>query len=65
MATYGFLSDTERRVFVEKPQKYLISDIQESTFYNVSVNKRLELNSIGLIGTWMWFARRNDAYLRN
>ena len=65
IATYGFLSDNERRVFAEKPQQYLISDIQETTFESMSINGRLELNSIGLVGSWMWFARRDDAYLRN
>ena len=65
ISTYVFLSDNERRVFAENPQQYLITDIQKTTFENISVNNRLELNSLGLVSSWMWFARNYDAYLRN
>jgi hypothetical protein len=34
-------------------------------FYNVTGPNKIQLDSIGLISTWMWFMQRSDVNLRN
>ena len=65
ISTYIFLSDDERRVFAAQPHEYLIKDIREQKFHNVVNSQKLSLDSMGMVASWMWFARRSDAYLRN
>jgi len=65
MSTYCFLSDDEIRVFASQPQNYLVKQIYEYSFPNVTGNQRVSLDSLGLIACWMWFFQRSDAYLRN
>ena len=65
ISTFGFLSNDESRVFAQKPQDYLITEVYEKIFHNVSGAKRVELESIGLVKAWLFFLRRSDANLRN
>lgn len=65
ITTYVFLGEDERRLFATQPQEYLMHDIHETTFEGISVNEILDLKSMGLVSSWMWFARRDDAYKRN
>ena len=65
MATFCYLSEEERRVFSGKPQKYLIKEVSEDIKYNVSGRQRAEINSQGLVSSWMWFFQRSDVSLRN
>ena len=65
LATYVFLSDDERRIFASKDQEYIIKDVHEKEFHNIVNTSKLSLESTGMVVSWMWFARRNDAYLRN
>lgn len=63
--TYAFLSNDEQKMFAKNEQKYLIRQVQETTFYNVTGPNKIELNSIGLVTSWMWYLQRSDANLRN
>ena len=63
--TYAFLSNDEQKMFAKNEQKYLIRQVQETTFYNVTGANKIELNSIGLVSSWMWYLQRSDANLRN
>jgi len=65
ITTYVFLGEDERRLFATQSQEYLVHDIHETTFEGISVNEVLDLKSMGLVSSWMWFARRDDAYKRN
>ena len=65
ISTYGFLSTAESRVFASKPQDYLITEVYEKIFHNVSGSKRVELDSVGLVKDWLFFFRRSDANMRN
>jgi len=65
ITTYAFLSDDERRVFASQPQEYLIKEIYETDYHNIVNSAKLKIDSFGMIASWMWFARRNDAFLRN
>lgn len=65
IATYGFLSDDERRIFAAQPQNYLVKEIYEYKFFNVSETVKVKLESLGMVASWMFFLRRSDANLRN
>lgn len=66
ISSYVFLDEDEQRVFAAKPQEYLVKEVHEYNFYNITGSRRLELDSTkGLVSSWMWFFRRSDANLRN
>jgi hypothetical protein len=64
-STYAFLDKEEIRVFAAKPQKYLIKEIYEDIKYNITDVQRVNINSKGLVVSWMWFFQRSDVILRN
>jgi hypothetical protein len=65
ISTYGFLGEDERRSFAANPQNYLVKEIYEYKFYNVSETAKVSLDSLGMVSTWTFFFRRSDADLRN
>lgn len=65
VSTYAFLSDDEVRVFAAKPQKYLIREVHEYDYNNVTGNQRTKIYSLGLVASWMWFFQRDDIITRN
>ena len=65
ISTYGFLSEDERRQFASKPQNYLVKQIYEYRFNNVSESAKVKLDSLGMVSSWTYFFRRSDANLRN
>lgn len=65
IATYCFLSKEEQHLFAAEDQIYLVKDIFEYQFYNVTGSKKLQLTSNGMVSSWMWYLQRNDVALRN
>ena len=65
LSTYAFLSSDEQKVFASKPQQYLIKEVHEELFHNVTGNRRTSINSMSLVASWMWFFQRSDIALRN
>ncbi|MEX0598398.1 MAG: major capsid protein [Candidatus Paceibacterota bacterium] len=65
ISTYAFLSDNEVKAFAANEQKYLIKDVHEYNFYNVTGSQRVILDTLGMVSNWMWYFQRNDANLRN
>ena len=65
LSTYCFLSEEERELFAAQEQVYLVKDVYEYNFKNITGSKVVQLQSNGMISNWMWFMRRSDAYLRN
>lgn len=65
MCTYCFLSNDEQRIFAQNEQKYLMRQVREQVFYNVTGPNKVDLDSIGLVSSWMWYFQRSDANLRN
>ena len=63
--TYGFLSNDEERLFAMEEQKYLIKQVHEQIFYNVTGPNKVELDSLGMVSNWMFYFQRSDANLRN
>ena len=65
IGNYIFLSEDEQQVFAMNSQEYVISYIHETTFKSIATTDQLQLDSIGLVKSWMWFLRRDDVFLRN
>jgi hypothetical protein len=63
--TYAFLSNDEARYFAVNEQKYLIKQVHETAFYNVTGPNRVELDSLGMVASWMFYFQRSDVNLRN
>jgi len=63
--TYGFLSNDEVRVFSAQEQKYMFKQVREQTFYNVTGSNKSDLNSLGMVSSWLFYFQRSDANLRN
>jgi len=65
ISTYAFLSENEVKSFAANEQKYLIRDVHEYKFYNVTGSQRVILDTLGMVSNWMWYFQRNDINLRN
>jgi hypothetical protein len=65
LATYCFLSKEETQLFAAEDHVYLVKDVFEYKYENVTGSKRIKINSNGMIASWMWFMQRNDVNLRN
>ena len=63
--TYCFLSNDESRLFAKNEQKYLIKQIYETPYYNITNQNKVQLDSIGMIISWMFYFQRSDVNLRN
>lgn len=63
--TYCFLSNEEEKLFATQEQKYLIKQVKETIFHNVTGPNKVETNSIGLVADWLFYFQRSDANLRN
>jgi hypothetical protein len=63
--TYCFLSNDESRLFAKNEQKYLIKQIYERPYYNITNQNKIQLDSIGMIISWMFYFQRSDVNLRN
>ena len=65
IASYCFLSEEETRVFAKNEQKYLIKDIKQDLYPNITGTKRIKIYSSALVSSWLWYFRRNDISIRN
>lgn len=63
--TYCFLSNDEERMFALNEQKYLIKQVHENRFYNVTGPNRVDLDSLGMVSSYLFYFQRSDANLRN
>ena len=63
--TYCFLSDDESTIFAKNEQKYLIKQIYEKPYYNITGANKIDLDSLGMVTSWMFYFQRSDANLRN
>jgi len=63
--TYCFLSDDESTLFAKNEQKYLIKQVYEKPFYNITGQNTIDLDSLGMVISWMFYFQRSDANLRN
>ena len=63
--TYCFLSNDETRLFALNEQKYMFKQVRQTIFYNVTGSNKIQLDSLGLVSSWMFYFQRSDANLRN
>lgn len=63
--TYCFLSNEESRVFALNEQKYLFRQVRETIFYNITGPNKIQLDSLGMISSYLFYMQRSDANLRN
>lgn len=63
--TYCFLSNEEERLFAVNEQKYLIKQVHEMKFYNVTGPNKVSLDSVGMVSSYLFYFQRSDANLRN
>ena len=63
--TYCFLSNDEERLFALQEQKYLIKQVHEKRFPNVTGPNKVQLDSLGMISNWLFYFQRSDANMRN
>ena len=65
ISNYCFLSDEESRVFSLNEQQYLIKEVHEYNFKNITGSQKIKLDTMGMVANWMFFFQRNDVNLRN
>jgi Major capsid protein N-terminus/Large eukaryotic DNA virus major capsid protein len=65
VCTYCFLSNEESRLFALQEQSYLIRQVNEQVFYNVTGPNKVQLTSSGVVSNCMFYFQRSDANLRN
>ena len=65
ITNYCFLTEEESQVFAAQDQNYLIKEVYEYKFQNVTGTKKVSLDSLSMIANWMWYFQRSDSYLRN
>jgi hypothetical protein len=63
--TYCFLSNDEAEVFAKNEQKYLFKQVYEKSFYNITGQNKIDLDSMGMVISWMFYFQRSDVNLRN
>lgn len=65
LATYCFLTGEEAKQFAAEPQVYLVKDVFEYNFQNITGTQKLKLTSSGMVSSWMMYLQRNDVNMRN
>ena len=65
LATYCFLSKEETELFAAQDQVYLVKDVFQYNFQNVTGTRKLQVYSNGMVSNWMFYLQRNDVNLRN
>jgi hypothetical protein len=65
LSTYCFLTPEESRKFAAEDQVYLVKDVFEYTFNNITGSQKVKLTSSGMVANWMMYFQRNDVNMRN
>lgn len=65
ISTYGFVTSDEATIFASQQQQYLIKQVYQYSFPNVTGSNSVFLDSLGMVSDWMWFFQRSDVSLRN
>ena len=63
--TYCFLSNDESEIFAKNEQKYLFKQVYEKPYYNITGQNKVDIDSLGMVISWMFYFQRSDANLRN
>jgi hypothetical protein len=63
--TYIYLTEEERRIFASKKLEYMVRQVQEFRFPNITARTQLSIDAHSLVTRFIWFARRSDYFFRN
>jgi hypothetical protein len=63
--TYCFLSNDESQLFAKNEQKYLFKQVYEKSYYNITGQNKIDVDSLGMVISWMFYLQRSDVNLRN
>ena len=63
--TYCFLSNDESEIFAKNEQKYLFKQVYETPYFNITGQNKIDLDSLGMVISWMFYFQRSDVNLRN
>ena len=63
--TYCFLSDEEAKIFASKDHQYIFKQVQETKYYNVTGQSRINIDSFGSVSSFMFYLQRSDVSVRN
>jgi hypothetical protein len=63
--TYCFLSTDEARLFALQEQKYLFRQVNEKKFFNITGTNKVDLKSLGMVSSNLFYFQRSDVNLRN
>jgi len=65
LSTYCFLSSDEAKQYAAEDQVYLVKDVFEYSFQNITGTQKVQLTSSGMVANWMMYLQRNDVNMRN
>jgi len=65
VSTYVFLSKEEAKQFASEDQVYLVKDVYRYRHDNIHGNKKVKIESTGMVSSWLWYFQRNDVNMRN
>jgi hypothetical protein len=65
IATYAFLPNEEQDYFAKNNHSYLIKDIHETQFFNVTGSNKVQLDSTSMTSNFLFYFQRSDVNLRN
>ena len=65
IGTFIFLDKQEQAVFARDEHRYLIKEVHEEDYLNVTGSQAINLQSRNMVIDWMFRFRRTDVYLRS
>lgn len=52
-------------MFAKNEQKYLIKQVYEKRYFNITGQNKVNIDSLGMVTSWMFYFQRSDVNLRN
>lgn len=65
ICTQTFLDERIRQQLANFEQTYLIKEVRELNIYDIVENSKIDIESHGLVTSWMWYMQRSDVGDRN
>jgi hypothetical protein len=65
IANYTFLDEDLRAFYIKYTPPYLIREFHEFKITNVIGSQKVDLQSLGMVSSWMFYFQRSDVNLRN
>ncbi len=66
MCSYAYITKEEQALFAGKDLEYLVKQVYESSFENISGAANLKLeNTSGMVSSWTFYLQRSDVGMRN